>query len=207
MIHKNCHSIFDGLLKTLSILALIRIRYLMRFSSQFIQTKINLFLKILKVANEVIDETFEMHSKLIVFLFCTCWMIILLNGPQHVEANFFDDINSFYQDQSADAKRAKEAEKKFVKQINGIISNIKSYGEQIVDELEDATKSPKSFYEKILEPALDYTPIVGHIKSEIHQVMGNGKKAKETLDKANALPNEYMRFAGHLIKLIQHFFE
>lgn len=144
-----------------------------------------------------------MHSKLIFFVFCTC-LVILSNGPQCAEADFLDDIpilsqiKSFFQD-----KRAKEDERRFLNQVGRYISAV---GEQIVDEFDGQVETPESFYEKILEPILDYTPIVGHFKAVIHAEVGEKRKAVKTWDKANTLPIIILKFAARLSKIIQHYF-
>lgn len=131
-----------------------------------------------------------MHSKLIVFLFCTCW-IILANGPQHVEGNFVDDIKAFVRGESAEQKRARM---------------LKQLGEQIVDDVKDVVKSPEAFYDEIVEPILNYTPIVGHLKWAIHQKMGNDKKAEETWYEANTVPRFIVDVGIDIFKIIKNLF-
>lgn len=170
-----------------------------------------------------------MHSKLIVFLFCTCW-VILANGPQHVEANFFDDIKSFFRCRNADEKRKKVTEKIFAKQVDEILTEIQSFGEKLVHQFEKqipvheraraakeidefvsrlakGLKNVESFYERSVEPVLDYTPIVGHLKCGIHLVMGDQDKADETLDKANTLPIQFVNFVAEAYKRVINFFK
>lgn len=149
-----------------------------------------------------------MHSKLIVFVVCTC-LVILTNGPQCVEAEFLDDIpifsqiKSFFLGRHVNHKRENQAERKFLNDLGKMISMV---SEKIVVEFEGREETPESFYEKMLEPILDYTPIVGHLKAEIHAEMGDKRKAGKTLDKANTLPEIIMKFAANLFKRIQHFF-
>lgn len=140
-----------------------------------------------------------MHSKLIVFVFCN-YLVILINGPQCVKADFF---KSFFPGRNADRKRAQEADRNFLKQVR---TSVYAVGEIIVDSFDGREETPESFYKTILEPILDYTPIVGHFKAEIHAKMGDEWKSVETWDKANTLPIIIVKFAASLFKTILNFF-
>lgn len=77
--------------------------------------------------------------------------------------------------------------------------------EEIISVVGGREETPESFYEKALEPILDYTPIVGHLKAGIHEEMGDKRKARQTWNNANTLPNIVVKSAASLFKKIQYF--
>lgn len=97
--------------------------------------------------------------------------LVLTNGPQHVDASFWDSIPLISQIKSAvqaisgDTEGAKKTQENFLNQAP-IISQAKSLGEAIAGDEEAARNTQKQFLNEFIEPVADNTPIVGHIKGE-----------------------------------------
>lgn len=126
---------------------------------------------------------------ILVALFITS--LIVINGPQNVDASFWDSIPVISQIKSAvqaiagDTDGAKKTQENFVNQAP-IISQAKSLGEAIAGDNEAAKKTQEQFLHEFIEPVADNTPVVGHIKGGIHIAAGDTEHGEQILKGASS---------------------
>lgn len=125
--------------------------------------------------------------------FKTCvaiWTIsfVIIMDPESVQGfpSFWDGIplisqgKSLIQVISGDAEGAKRTQENFTKQMP-IISQARSTVEKVMGNFEDAQKTEEQFITGFVEPIVDNTPGVGHVKGAIHMATGDMQRGEEIM--------------------------
>lgn len=112
--------------------------------------------------------------------------MIMDPGSVQCFPSFWDGIplisqgKSLIQVISGDAEGAKRTQENFTKQMP-IISQARSTVERVMGNFENAQKTNEQFLTGFVEPIVDNTPGVGHVKGAIHIATGDVQRGEEII--------------------------
>lgn len=119
-------------------------------------------------------------------------IILVLNAPTNIDASFWDgwpiisQVKSFVQVVAGDIEGARKTQINFSNQAP-VVSQAKSFVEAtIMQNPEAARETQEKFLKDFIEPAVDNTPVIGHIKGGIHMAVGDTERGEEILKGASS---------------------
>lgn len=130
-----------------------------------------------------------MHFSSVFGIFFIILAFFVCKGADNVDATFWDgcagvsQVKSILQLMAGHRDDAIQTQKNFLNQMI-IVSQMKSIIHLINKDYKAAKKTQKTFYKEMVEPLLDCTPAIGHMKACIHLIFSDTDRALDILKEA-----------------------